>query len=601
MSVFEKIMKSKRKFFLFPLILLLPFLLFFFVKYPGGLGDSSTESSLASIQFSKLTSELLAGYAEDSGLSLHFMLENPEHYGLTETGKFSCYETQNYEQSASEPQTILNRLSLINKSELTEKEQIFYDIIEWNLKKELELCNYLYYEDCFSLRSGVQNQLLTLFAEYRFDQKSDVDCYLSLLSGLPEYMSSFIEYENQRAEEGLLVQTENLADVSTQCADYARLFSTDSNFLVTTFHNRLTECGLFSDSECNTYEQKNLQILTEQVAPCYQELASYFSDLSEKEFSANESADFSGYYETYIQYITGTDEDIASLFQRGKTRLGQDLTSLYGLFAADKDLLSDLSSAEFPESDPYKILAWLENSMDGIFPKLDSMTYEIKEVDDALTPFTAPAFYLIPAMDNNSCHTIYINPAHFNFTDESGNPQSTGKLFSTLAHEGYPGHLYQNAWFLSTNPDVCRRLFYSTGYAEGWAVYTEQYSYKLAGLPDNIALALQYNASFSLGIYAMCDIGINYYEWGLEEATNFLAQYGLNSIDVEGIINTVREEPGSYLPYYFGLLELESLKKEMKQMMGDDYTELAFHEYYLNFGPAPFPVLEKWLEKKTAD
>lgn len=594
-------MNSQRKILLFFSILFLLVLLILFAKLPNRSGDSPGKSSLASIQFSELTSGLLSEYARDAGLSLHFMLENPEHYGLTETENFSCYQTTIYEQSADELQKLLKKLDAIDRSELNEKEQIFYDIIEWNLIKELELSDYLYYEDCFSLRSGVQNQLLTLFAEYQFDQKSDVDCYLSLLSGLPEYMSSFIEYENLRAEKGLLWHPENLIQISVQCADYASLFSTDSNFLVTTFHNRLTECGLFSDSECDTYERENHRILTEEIAPCYQKLASCFSDLSEKEFSTSNSADYSGYYEAYIQYITGTDEDIASLFQKGKTRLGQDLTSLYGLFAADKDLFSSLSSAEFPETEPYKILAWLEKSMDGIFPQLDSMTYEIKEVDDALTPFTAPAFYLIPPMDNNGSHTIYINPAHFNFTNETNASQSTGKLFSTLAHEGYPGHLYQNAWFLSTNPDICRRLFYSTGYAEGWATYTEQYSYKLAGLPDNIALALCYNDSFSLGIYALCDIGVNYYEWSLTETKNFLAEYGLSHIDVEGIIKTVKEEPGSYLPYYFGLLELEALKKEMKQNMGNNYSELAFHEFYLNFGPAPFPVMKQWLEKENAN
>lgn len=601
MSFFEKIMSIKRKKLLFSLFFLLPFLLFLFTQLSGGFGDSAGKSSLASAQFSELTSGLLADYARDAGLSLHFMLENPEHYGLSETENFSCYQTESYEQSAAELQTILKQLTSIDRSGLSEKEQIFYDIIEWNLEKELELSDYLYYEDCFSLRSGVQNQLLTLFAEYQFDQKSDVDRYLSLLSGLPEYMSSFLEYENRRAEKSLLLHPENLADICAQCESYASLFSTDSNFLVTTFHNRLTECGLFSDSACDTYEQKNLQILTDEIAPCYRKLASYFSDLSKKKLSSSDSADYPGYYETYIQYITGTDEDIASLFQRGKTRLGQDLTSLYGLFAADRNLFSSLSSAEFPETEPYKILTWLEDSMDGIFPEPDSMTYEIKEVDDALSPFTAPAFYLIPAMDNSGSHTIYVNPAHFNFTDDTDTSQDTGKLFSTLAHEGYPGHLYQNAWFLSTNPDVCRRLFYSTGYAEGWATYVEQYSYKLAGLPDNIALALCFDASFSLGIYALCDIGVNYYEWSLTETTDFLAQYGLTHIDVEGITKTVKEEPGSYLPYYFGLLELESLKNDMKQSMGDNYSELAFHEYYLDFGPAPFPVMEKWLGKGRAD
>ena len=62
----------------------------------------------------------------------------------------------------------------------------------------------------------------------------------------------------------------------------------------------------------------------------------------------------------------------------------------------------------------------------------------------------SPAFYMIPALDDTEENVIYVNQA------QMGNKLT---LYTTLAHEGYPGHLYQTVYYASTKPDPLRSIF----------------------------------------------------------------------------------------------------------------------------------------------
>ena len=72
-------------------------------------------------------------------------------------------------------------------------------------------------------------------------------------------------------------------------------------------------------------------------------------------------------------------------------------------------------------------------------------------------------------MDSVTPYVIYIIPA----------ARYQGlELFTTLAHEGFPGHLYQTVSFAENNPSNIRYLVTSSGYVEGWATYVESYGYE---------------------------------------------------------------------------------------------------------------------------
>lgn len=101
-----------------------------------------------------------------------------------------------------------------------------------------------------------------------------------------------------------------------------------------------------------------------------------------------------------------------------------------------------------------------------------------------------PAFYMIPPVDVTDSNVIYLN-----------NSQITDNLtlFTTLAHEGYPGHLYQQSAFSATKPDPLRQTMNFLGYVEGWATYAENMSYEWTGLDSSLIRCLQLNPGYHPG------------------------------------------------------------------------------------------------------
>ena len=222
------------------------------------------------------------------------------------------------------------------------------------------------------------------------------------------------------------------------------------------------------------------------------------------------------------------------------------------------------------------------------FPQLPECSYTLKDVPKALELSLSPAFYLTSPIDDSSQNVIYINR----------NPiYDNQPLYNTIAHEGYPGHLYQNVFFGATAPDKVRSLLSFPGYAEGYATYAEHLSYHYMGLDTDAASILQLSSSVTLGIYASLDLGIHYEGWSREQAENFLYKYGIQSSETAGeIYHAIVAEPTSYLKYYVGYMEFLTLRQKAEKQWGKDFTEKRFHQYILEMGDAPFSVLEKYLK-----
>lgn len=192
---------------------------------------------------------------------------------------------------------------------------------------------------------------------------------------------------------------------------------------------------------------------------------------------------------------------------------------------------------------------------------------------------------MIPAIDNSAENVIYINQGHL--------PDDLS-LFTTLAHEGYPGHLYQTTYYADTDPDPIRNLLSFGGYTEGWATYTEMMSYYYAPISKEQATLMQKNNSIILGLYALADMGIHYEGWTLLETISFFRSYGITDTDtIETIYELIIADPANYLKYYIGYVEFLELKKEAIEQWSDDFSQKKFHTAVLDIGPAPFELIHK--------
>ena len=220
--------------------------------------------------------------------------------------------------------------------------------------------------------------------------------------------------------------------------------------------------------------------------------------------------------------------------------------------------------------------------------------YEIKYVDDCLEDYLSPAFYLTPPADTSSPNAIYINQA--------ASMQGI-ELFTTLAHEGFPGHLYQTVYFASTAPSLVRYLYEPGGYVEGWATYIESYAYSYADLDPALARLLWLNRSLNLCLYALMDLGIHYQGWTEADTGEFLSQAGITDAETTGeIYQYIVETPANYLKYYYGCLNFMDIREAVKLQEGDAFDLKTFHQELLELGPHAllYPGGRTWHIKSRA-
>ena len=197
-----------------------------------------------------------------------------------------------------------------------------------------------------------------------------------------------------------------------------------------------------------------------------------------------------------------------------------------------------------------------------------------------------------PPMDRPQDNAIYINRGE-EFKDYD--------WYTVLAHEGYPGHLYQSIYFMENNSSLLRRIMTNTSYVEGWATYVEYLSYEFDnGLDPILGKVRSNDSSFSLALSALLDIYIHYDGWGKEDVMEFLegelGDFSQEAID--GIYEAIIDNPANYLQYYIGYLEIANMRR-IGEEGGKGFKEKDFHTFLLDIGPAPFSIIKSRFEKKN--
>lgn len=572
-------MKSTKKYILLPLCFL-----FFTFLFHGCAKEQITKDTNRS--FRQFTRELFRQDVASTTLGLHYTLENPALYGIeTFPVTFGDFKPQESLAKAT-LENLEASLDIFSYEALSRENQLTYDILDAYIDDTKEGLNYSYYEEPLNSVTGIQAQLPVLLAEYRFTSREEIDLYLQLLSTFPTYFKSLMEYETERAARGWFMDKENAEKVIWQCEAFRNMG--ENNYLLTTFTERLSEADFLTNSQRKTYEKQNQIALTDFVLPAYDSLISCLQKLQVKSANSGGLCNLpkgKSYYAYLLRQQTGSSRSVEAIESLIQSQMADDFLAMQKIVEQEPEIAQN-PSVSLP-TNPEIILQNLQMKMRYAFPTPPKVSVTVKQVPKALEPYLSPAFYLIPPIDNSTNNVIYMN---------AGQVTTDLNLFTTLAHEGYPGHLYQTTYFASMNPDPVRHLFSYGGYTEGWATYAEMCSYSLSPLPSSAATLLQKNSSLLLGLYAACDIKVHYHGWDLAKIRNFLSNYGIDHPDTtKEIYSLLLADPANYPQYYVGYLEFLELKKEAMRTLANDFSQIQFHQSILEIGPAPFSILKKYL------
>ncbi len=551
----------------------------FFSGYLPADGQESDDDA-----FRRFTLTLFQEEAASNTLNLHYTLQNPADYGILNAPvSLGSYTTDPVSAKAS-IENCQTSLEAFSYHTLSPENQITYDVLSSYLDIAKKGTDYILYEEPLSPVTGIQAQLPVLLAEYRFSTAKDIDTYLELLATTPEFFNSLIDLEREKSEKGLFMSDKIADTVIAQCRSLLQMG--EDNYMYTTFEERLKTIADITEKQKKEYIKRNRNVIQEAFLPAYQSLVSSLEELkgTGQELSGVCSLHKGKQYYAYtVAQKTGSSRTISELKNRIRQQMQEDLSSM-GLLLATSQIPNFSFSAP-----PDEILNQLKHKISNAFPQSANVNTAVKYVPKSMEPHLSPAFYLIPCIDNSSENTIYINRAH---------TMEDLKLFTTLAHEGYPGHLYQTTYFSEKEPDPIRSILDFGGYTEGWAIYAEMCSYYLAPLSKKEATLAQKNSSLLLGLYALADIGIHYDGWTLEDTNSFFSHYGIDDPDViSEIYELIISDPANYLKYYVGYVEMLELKKEYATKKGNDFSQKEFHKSVLDVGPAPFDVLRKYVLK----
>lgn len=538
-------------------------------------------------KFEEYTQEVFCNEVSSNTINLHYTLKNPEDYGITDyevsLGSFES-DPDMIKVSAENMRQSLQEFSYEG---LNLQNRITFDILEYQVKSAEKNADYVLYEEPLGLVSGVQTQFPVVMSEYRFYDRQDVETYLELLEMTGEYFDSLIKFEREKADAGLFMADYALDTVLEQCRAF--LDMGDGNYLYSTFADRIGDVKKLTKEEKSNYIQDNALAVSDYVFPAYEKLISSLEELrgsGENEKGLVNLPDGADYYELVVRRSTGSDRSVEEMEDLTRRQITDDLEAMEQVLGITTEEAQEAATSMTQDSAGLT-LSKLQDGIKEAFPEAPDTALEVKYVPEEMEEHLSPAFYMIPAIDNTGENVIYINRAHMN--DDL-------TLFTTLAHEGYPGHLYQTIYYESTDPDPVRSVMDFGGYVEGWATYAEMGSYYLTPLSKEQAVLLQKNSSIILGLYALADMGIHYEGWSRMDTVAFFSNYGITDTEtIERIYELIIGSPGNYLKYYIGYVEFLELKKDWAEEKGTGFSQKEFHEAVLKVGPAPFDIVEKYM------
>lgn len=550
----------------------------------GEITGQDAQTALREIDFLMFESNV----ASDT-LSLHLSVKDPASLGIdvpdVTLGEVS---TEENEKITSDYQNCLDELLRIDYDSLTREDQVTFDVLSYDLEEGVALSPYYYYSSSFNSITGIQTELPLVMSEYTFASRSDVEDYLLLLKDFYRYYGEMMDFEKIRSEKGLAPTDENINKIIDSCRSFME--DQDTHFLVTSFAERLADVPDLTDAEKSDFIARNQEMLDKYVFPSYQLLIDGFTSLlgtGKNDGGLKNFKDGDKYYELLLQADTSSDASVDEIKSMIENEINSEISSIQAV-NYDAAFEDAYNSYDFSKGSVKENLDFCKDLIGKDFPTLPEHTVTLREVPSQLGEYFSPAAYLSCRVDDPKNNIILTNPTALD---------GYNNLLETIAHEGYPGHLYEGVYHSAHITSLYQRTASFTGYSEGWAEYAAAYVMARSGYDQElVGYVSDENQIFNMLFPSRIDIGVNYDGWTREDVYQYLEGYNLDMKDyADYCYDMATEIPGYYLPYCVGHIEtaniIENAASEYKGTA--DLEEI--HEAYLDIGPAPFQIIKNYI------
>ena len=549
-------------------------------------------SDAAEADFHALDLDVFRWYATSDGYSYHMFIDDPKNFGVDRAnvkmtlGEFTEEDTARMSKEAG---VYLERLNAIDREQIKPESQFSYDVLNEFLTDYAAENKYEYFYEPLTEYSGIHSNLPLSFALFELKNVQDVEDYLTLLADMPRYMGQILAYEQKRAELGMFMTEPALDAILDDCK--AIIDSKDTSFLYVTFNEGIDKLTELTSDQAKAYKDKNESLLKNEYIDSFQTLYDGLNDLRKSCRTYEEASKYTDLQKEYFEYsmqsagcnYLSVEENLEML----KTELNYLLYQVIQISTNTPDIND--KEIQVTSGNMQDDLDYLQKLIQPLLPVLPEHNVTLTDVPEELQDQFSPAAYVIPALDDWKDNTIYINTAQ---------PDPT--LLLTLAHEGYPGHMYQYIYQRSMDSlGLMQRAANFSGYAEGWAQFAEfltvenQKQYD----EDYVRYNFDYGMIANAILPAIISILVNYYGYTDEALENAITELGFDGKYVASIYyDMVIDQPYYFFDYAIGYCETAQLFRDTQSELGDKFDMSAFLKTYLDLGPANFDLIKERID-----
>ncbi len=549
-------------------------------------------------EFEALMKDYFKKAVTSDSLSYHYTIKDGSTYGIeapkATLGDASADDAAVAKQKKEEEE-FYKKLTSFENEPLTKEERFTYECMKTEYGITLHMFDNKYFYEPFSPMRGVQANLPTNFTDFRFDNKSDVELYINLMNQMKEYFDTLIKFEYEKSDAGYFMADEVADVVIKQCDDF--IADKENHFLIQTFDDAIDGLDFLTAEEKESFKESDREAVINSAIPAFEDLKKAIKELKGTATNDKGICNYEGGKDYYADYLfpifSGSSKTVSEEIQLMDERQKNKILELSVLAASNSEAYEYFTKnygTLYKKYDNMKASELVDYIFDNCmedFPDLDKINYKAKYLSKPLETIMdgVLAYYMSPPIDDEDNNLIYVNGAHP--TD----------MWVTLAHEGCPGHMYQNNYFQSTNPSPVRAIQSNLGYMEGWAVYSsystlDKCDFGGSEYASTLAKISQINSDLGYLLYGRIDMGVNYEGWSREDTKNYLVKSGYSSDAADEVYTTIIGDPGVYLSYSVSYYEMEELRKYAEEQLGSKFDVKEYHKAILSCGPCQFSNLK---------
>ncbi len=495
----------------------------------------------------------------------------------------------------------LDVLRRIDRSKLSSKDQINYDLFEWEHKVSMEAYPYHWYLIPLNQRGGIQTSD-ELANSLRFETVKDYEDWTQRLRAFPAYLDQTMALMREGIRERMLLPKVIMQRIPAQIDKQIVADPTASPFYKPF---KKFSAGI-SEADRSRLSTAAKEAIASGVIPAFERFKRFFVDeylpACFDQVGVWQLPKGQAMYAYFVREYTTTNLTPGQVHQMGLREVERihaemlDVLQQVGFKGTLQDFFKFLrTDPRFYYTTPDQLLEAyratakrIDPSLVKAFRLLPRMPYGVEPIPAAVAPDTTTAYYEGGAADGSRAGTLFVNL----YKPET---RPNWEMMALMMHEGVPGHHLQISLAMEQGelPNF-RRYGGITAFVEGWGLYAESLGYTMGLYDDPYSKFGQLTYDMWRAVRLVVDTGIHAMHWDRQRAIDyFMENAAKQELDVTNEIDRYIAWPGQSLGYKVGELKIVELRERSRQALGPKFDLKEFHEVVLKDGAVPLDILER--------